>query len=194
GPNKFLNLFNGFVRSNKFFLGRRIYPVETRRNRWRTGDAHMHLFRPGLTDHTDDFLAGRPPHNRVVDQHHPFTFKQTSHRIQLELHAKIAHRLTWLNEGSSHIVIANESEAQRNPAFGGISHRSGNTGIRYGHHYVSLHRRLLRELPPKVFAALLHWTSKDTAVGARKIDVLENTARLRQRSRIEPRGCSFRPS
>ena len=85
----------------------------------------MHLARSRIAHHADDFAAGSAAHDGIVDQDDPLAFQQTAHRIQLQLHSEVAHRLFWLDEGAAHVVIANQTKAEGNAALRRITHGRG---------------------------------------------------------------------
>jgi hypothetical protein len=53
----------------------------------------MHFFRADFPHHPHDLAARRPAHKRIVHQNHALAFEQSTNRIQLQLHTKIANRL-----------------------------------------------------------------------------------------------------
>ena len=75
----------------------------------------MHFLRPELLEHAHDFLRRRAAHNRVVDQDDALSGDEVPHRIELHLHAEIADGLLRLDEGPADVVIAHQSELERNP-------------------------------------------------------------------------------
>ena len=94
------------------FLGRRIHAIKAGRNRRRTGDAHVDFLRAGAANHADNLAAGGAADDGIVDQDDALALKQAAHRIQLQLHAEIAHALAGLDKSASHIVIADQAEAE----------------------------------------------------------------------------------
>ena len=140
----------------------------------------MDFFCSCATNHADDLAAGGAAHDRIIDQNNTLAFEQAAHRIQLELHAEVANGLLRLDESTADIVVADETETKRDAAFGGVSHGRGNAGVGDWHNQVSGGGRLDGKLASKIFAAFLHSPSENLAIGTRKINVLENAARLRQ--------------
>ena len=147
----------------------------------------MHFFRACVADHAHDLAAGGAAHDGVVDQHHALAFEQSAHRIQLQLHSEVAHALPRLDERAADVVIADQAEAERNAALGGVAHGRGHAGIGHRHNEIGVGRGFPRQLPSQPFAAGLHRASEHHAVGPREINVLENAARLRRRRRVEAR-------
>ena len=88
-------------------------------------------------------------------------------------------------------MIANESEAERNAAFGGVAHGRSHAGVGNGHDEIGFGRSFPRQLSSQTFAADLHRTPEHHAVGPREIHVLENAARLRRHRSVEPRRDAF---
>src|SRR5207302_892654 len=117
--NIFADLLNRFVGADELALRRRVDPVKTRRDGRRTRDAHVYFFRAGVADHAHDLFAGSAAHNGIVNQDNTFSFEHAAHRIQLELYSEVAHRLRRLDEGASHVVIADQAKAEWHAAFGG---------------------------------------------------------------------------
>src|SRR4029079_17846871 len=70
GLEELADLLNRMRRSDQVALSRRVDAVEAGRNRRRTADADVHFLRARCAHHTDDLLARRPAHQRVVDQDH----------------------------------------------------------------------------------------------------------------------------
>ena len=152
----------------------------------------MHFFRAGVANHAHDLPAGGAAHDRIVDQHHALAFEQRAHRIQLQLHAEVAHALAGLDEGAPDVVVADQGEAKRNAALGGVAHGGGHAGIGHGNHEVGVHAGFARQLAAQFLAAGLHRAAEDQAVGTREVHVLEDAARLRRGGRIEARTDSLR--
>ena len=152
----------------------------------------MHFLGARVAHHANDLLAGGAAHDGIVDQHHALARQHMAHRIQLQLHAEVAHPLLRLDEGAANVVVADQSELQRNAALMREAHGRGHAGVGHGNHDVGLDRRFERKLPAHGVARLLHRASEDHAVGPRKIHVLEDAARLRLLRRVEARMHSFR--
>src|SRR4029077_12651435 len=187
GANEFANLLHRLVGRYQLFLGRRVHSIEAGRNRGWARYAHVHFFCPRIADHAHDLAAGGAAHDGVVNQNYAFAFEQGTHRVQLQLHTEVAHALPRLDESTTHVVIANESEAKRNAALGGIPDGGRHTGVRHGDYEVGLGRSFPRQLSSQAFATDLYRTPEHHAVRSREINVLKNTTRLRSHGRIEPR-------
>src|SRR4029077_119776 len=94
--------------------------------------------------------------------------------LELELDAKIPDSLRRLDEGASDVVIADQAHAERNAGLESIANCGGNTGVRNGNDNVGVDGMFLGEQTAKGFAAFVDAATEDDAVGARKIDVLED--------------------
>ena len=90
----------------------------------RAGDAKMNFGRTGVADHLHDLLGGRPAHDGVVDQDDALAFEQIAHRVELEPHAEVADALLRLDEGAAHIVVADQSHAERQARLFRVTHGS----------------------------------------------------------------------
>src|SRR4029077_14709020 len=178
---------------NQLALGRSVHAVEARRNGRRTRNAHVHFLRSRVAHHAHDLPAGRAAYDGVVNQHHPFTFKQRTHRVQFQTHPEVAHALLGLDEGSAHVVVANQCEAEWDSALGRVSECSRHTRIGHRHHDVSFHACFTRQLSAQTFAAYLHRPPKNQAVRTRKVHMFEDAARLRSSWRIEARSDALWP-
>ena len=152
----------------------------------------MHFLRAGVADHADNLAAGGAAHDRVIDQHDALALQQRADWIQLQLHAKVAHALAGFDEGSSDVVVADQSKAEGNPALGGIAHRCGHARIRDGNDEVGLNACFSSQLAAQFLAAGLHRAAEDKAVGTREVHVLEDATRLRRGGGVEARIDSFR--
>src|SRR5712692_7106592 len=71
-------------------------------------------------------------------------------------------------------MIANQAHAKRNFGFEGVANGGGNAGIGHGHDDVGFDGMLAREQAAEHLAALVYGTAEDDAVGAGKVDMLEN--------------------
>src|ERR1035437_7153749 len=115
-----------------------------------------------------------------------------AHRIQFELHAKVADALLRLDESTAHVVVADQPKLDRDAALVGEAEGGSNPGVRHGNHDIGVHRRFQRELAAHGIARLVHGLAEYDAVRTREIHVLEDAARLRLLRRIEPRMDPFR--
>src|SRR5271165_7129770 len=115
------------------------------------------------------------------------------HWIELQLYAEVAHALLRFDKRPAHVMVANQSNLDRNAALLREAHRRGHAGIRDRNDDVGVHGRFQCKLPAHGVARRLDSSSEDYAVRPRKVDVLEDTARLRLLRRVEARMHTFRP-
>src|SRR5262249_25384564 len=102
------------TRGNQFLFCRRIDAVETGRNdRWRA-DPHMHFFGAGLADHFHDLAAGGSADDRIIDDDDTFAMEHLGDGIQLDLHAEVPDRLFGLDEGTSHVMVPDQTSFEWN--------------------------------------------------------------------------------
>src|SRR5262249_8948729 len=131
---------------------------------------------------------GRPTNDGIVDEDDAPAFQQIAYRVELELHAEVTDPLLRFNERPADVVIADQTESKGDAALGGVSNGRRNAGVGNRNHQIGRYSRFARELATHLFTALLHPAVENLAVGAGKVDVLENAARLRNTSRVSPRG------
>jgi len=72
------------------------------------------FFCADFADHANDFAAGGPTNDGIVDENHAFAFDQAADGIQLELHPEIADGLRRFDEGASDVMIADQAHAEGN--------------------------------------------------------------------------------
>ena len=70
----------------------------------------MHLLRAGLSHHLHDFYRGRPTNDGIVDEHDPLAVDNRAVGAVLEAHPELADVLARLDEGTPHIVVADDAE------------------------------------------------------------------------------------
>jgi hypothetical protein len=75
----------------------------------------MDFFCARAADHADDFAAGGPADDGVVDEDDALAFEQIADRVELEADAEVADALLGLNEGAADVVVADEADAERMP-------------------------------------------------------------------------------
>src|SRR5208337_3016866 len=97
-----------------------------------------------------------------------------------ELDSEVAHALPGLDKGAPDVVIADQTEAERDTAFSGIAHSGSHAGIRHGYHHIGFGRSFAGELSAEGFPAVLHSPAEHQAVRTREIYVFKNAARLCQ--------------
>ena len=79
-----------------------------------------------------------------------------------------------LDKRAADVVIANQAHAKGQAGFERIADRGGHAGVGHGHDEIGVGGLLAREQAAQHFAAAVDGAAKDQAIGARKIDVLEN--------------------
>src|SRR5271166_1763622 len=115
------NLVDGFVGGDELLFRWRVDPIIAGRNRWRTRDAHMHLGGTRVSDHPNNFAARGSAHDRVINQNDAFPFKQRSHRVEFQLHPKVANALAGLDESATDIVVADQSKTKWDATLGCVA-------------------------------------------------------------------------
>ena len=105
--------------------------------------------------------------------------RSPAHGIEFQFHAEVADGLHGLNECAADVVVADQAHAKRHAGFERISDGRGHAGIRNGHDDVRRHGMLARQQLAKRLAAVMHAAAEDQAIGARKIDMLEDAVLMR---------------
>ncbi len=137
----------------------------------------MHLACPGGAHHRDEAARGGAAHDRVIDHDDALSAEHFAHGVVLDLHLGVASGLRGLDEGASHVVIADERELEGQARCLGEAERGRVRGIGDAEHEVGTGRR---ELPPQSpaqrAARAVDRAAEDAAVGSREVDVLEDAA------------------
>src|ERR1700733_10012255 len=167
------------IRGDQFIPRRRVHTVEAGRNCRRAADADVDFSCASIAHHAHDFAAGCAAHDGIVHKDDALAFDHPPDRVEFESDAEIANGLLRLDKGTANVVIANQSHAESDSGFCCIADRSGHAGIRNGHHGVCLDWMFARQLPPEALAAFIHLPTKNDAVWARKIYVLEYAVLMR---------------
>ena len=105
----------------------------------------MHFRRPAIAHHLHDFLRGRAPHDRIVHQHHALALKLRPIGIVLEAHAQMPDAVRRLDEGAADIVVADDTELERQTRGMGEPQRGRHAGIRHRDHHVGVHGEFARQ-------------------------------------------------
>src|SRR6266851_5926287 len=129
----------------------------------------------GAPDHLDDLDRGRAPHDRIVDEDDALTVEIGPARIMLQSDAEVADLICRLDEGPSDIMVADDPQLERQSRFLGIPERRRDARIGNGDDDVRVDMALAREFHADAFARLIHAGPFDDAVGASKVDMLEDT-------------------
>src|SRR5689334_12286124 len=134
----------------------------------------MHLAGARRADHLDDLAAGGAPHNRVVHQDDPLVLQHRPVRRVLQLHSEVADVVGGLDEGSTDIVIADDTDLERDTAFRRVAHRGWNAGIRHRHDDISRHAALTRQFRADALARVIDRRALHHRVRTRKVNVFED--------------------
>src|SRR6185369_7088063 len=129
----------------------------------------------GVSDHLDYLAGGRPPDYGVVDNDDAFPLEDLPYRVQLDLHPEVANRLLRFNEGPADVVIADQSQFERQPGLLGIAHGGRNSGVGYGDDQVRFHAMLAGKLPPHLLSDHINVLAEDKGVRTGKVDKFEDT-------------------
>ncbi len=111
---------------------------------------------------------------RVVHQDHPLALQHRAVGRVLQLDAQIADVVGRLDEGAADIVVADDAELERQPAFLGVAHGGRHAGIGHRHHHVGGDRALARQLRADALARLVDGHALHHRVGAGEVDVFED--------------------
>src|SRR5688500_3077341 len=76
-------------------------------------DAHVHLARACCANHRDEPFCCRATNDRIVHHYDALPIEHLSYRVVLHLHFGVATGLRWLNERAADVVIANQSQLER---------------------------------------------------------------------------------
>src|SRR6266403_495732 len=174
GPDIFANFLWRVRRCDQLFSRWRIDAVIARRNRRRATDAHVNFSRARFPYHTHDFAASGAAHKGIVHQHYALAFDEAAHRIELQLHAKIADGLRRLDKRPANIMIADQAHTERNAGLQRETHCRGHSGVGHRHDNVRPYRMLFRQRAAQRFAAGGDRAAEDDAVWPREIYMLEN--------------------
>jgi len=155
----------------------RVDAVETRIPDRRGGDARVHLGRAGGAQHADDLPAGRPPHDGVVDQHHPPAVQDIAQRVELHPDPEVARGRIGLDERPADVAVLDESDFQRDARRFGESHRGGDAGIGHGDHHVGLRGMLAGQDAAHAPPRQVDGAAGQHRVRPREVDVLEDAVR-----------------
>src|SRR2546423_15439986 len=101
-----------------------------------------------------------------------------THGIQLDAHAEAADRLLRLNERAADIVIAHETEPERQSAFRRITNRRRHARIRNRDDEVDIGGVLDREALTHFVPRTIHGLTEDERVGPREVHMLKNAHRV----------------
>ena len=139
----------------------------------------MDLLRSRVPHHAYDLAARRPADDGVVDEHDAAAFDDRAHGVQLHLDPEMPYRLPRLDARPPDVMVADEPELDGKPRLLGVADRRDRPRVRDGNHHVGIGRGLAGELAPEGEARLVHVPSKNPAVRAGEVHVLEDALRGR---------------
>ena len=164
-------------RADELRAARRVDAVEARGDGRRATDPQVHFARAGRLHHLHDLAARRAAHQRVVHEHDALTLEDAAHGIQLDLDAEVPDGLLRLDEGASHVMIADEAHPQRDLRLLGKAGRGADTRVGNRHDHVGVGGRLPREDPAELRPHVVDAAAEHVTVGPREIHVLEDALR-----------------
>ena len=134
----------------------------------------MHFLRAGFLEIVHAGLAGRPAHDGIVHDDHPFALHQLLNQVELHPHVEIADELRGLEEAAPHIVIAHEGHLERDARFQRVPQRRAVAAVRHGHDDIRRDGELARKLPSQFDPHPIDVPVRNGAVGPGEIDILED--------------------
>ena len=134
----------------------------------------MDLFGAGTPDHPHDLPAGRPTHDRVVDDDHPPAFQHLAHRVELHLDPEVTDALLGLDECPANIVIADEAHLVAGSGLLRVTQRRARSRVGNRDDDVGTDRMLAGELAAQRLAHGVDVAAPQHGVGAREVHVLEH--------------------
>ena len=140
----------------------------------------MDFFRAGRSHHPHDLLRGRATHQGIVDENHAPAVQHAPHWIELHFHPEMSNGGLRLNEGPAHIVVADETHAERHARLLGKTHGGTDAGVRHRDNDIGVNRLFARQNAAQLRANLVDAAAEDIAVGAREVHVLEDAVRERR--------------
>src|SRR5687768_2091847 len=91
----------------------RVDAVIARARDGRGADAHVHLASACCANHRYEPFCCRTANNRIVHHYDALPIEHLAHRVVLHLHLGVATGLRRLNERAADVVIANQSQLER---------------------------------------------------------------------------------
>src|SRR4029077_19962604 len=167
----FADVFHRHLVRNQLIRIRKIDAVVTSKPVRRTAYAHVHFFGTSFAQGHYARSRGRPPHDRVVHNHDPFSSHHFLDQVQLYSHIEVADELARLQKRSANVVIADESVRIGNIQFLGKTERRIISGVRHRHDDVCIDRKFSCQFASHFHAHLADVNAADHTVRAREIDV-----------------------
>ena len=159
-------------------MGGHVHSVEARILDHRTGDPHVDLLRPGLTQHPHDSERRGSADYRVVHQNYPFVLDDAPDRRQFHLHTFVPHLLRRLDESPADVAVLDESHLVRKSASLGVTGGGAQAGVRNPDHDVRVHVRLPVEDLSALFPERMDVTAFDVAVRAGEVNIFHGAHRV----------------
>ena len=138
----------------------------------------MNFFRAGFAHHAHNLFRSRAAYNRIIDQNYALAFDQMAHGIQLDADAEAADRLLRFNERAADIVVAHQTEPERQATFRRVTNRRRHARVRNRHDEVDIGGVLDREALTHLVPRAIHGLTKDERVGPREVHMLKNAHRV----------------
>src|SRR5262252_689463 len=178
GAEVSLDLLHLVAGADELLARRRVDAVIARPLDRRRGDAHVHLARAGRPNHLDDLAAGRPAHDGIVHDDHALARQHLAVGVELHLDPEVADALLGLDEGTPHVVVADEAGVVGQARLFREAEGRPHSGVRHGDDEVCGHGMLARQLMPEGLAYGVHVAPPEDGVGPREVHVLEHALEL----------------
>ena len=162
-------------------MGRRVDAVVAGRYGWRRADAEVDLAGSRRADHLHDLAARGPSNHRIVAEDDPLPRQQLPDGVQLDLDAEVPDRLLGLDEGPSHVVVADQTELEGNARLLGVAQGGRDARIRNRDHNVRVDGGFTGQPPAHPVAGSVDTLSEDAAVRPAEIDLLEDAEGVARR-------------
>ena len=144
---------------------------------WRCGYTHVDFLRAGLPHELDETCAGGSTYDRVIDQDDTLALDFGADRVQLDLDEILTLRLSWCDEGSSDVLILDETDTIRDTGLPAVADRGIEAGVRNADHDVCIDRMLLCEELTGTHSGIVYRCTIDDGIRTCEIDILENAGR-----------------
>src|SRR3989338_9045660 len=148
--------------------------VENRRGRYKNSDAHGSI----IPHHMHEAPHGRPSHQRIINEHHPFALDLAMERIELQTHHTGARFVSVLDEGTPFVVIPDQNgrtEPNARRFLVALCREHGGIWHAYEHHILMVwHAYFLRKFLSECFAHAIHVSAKDHGVWPREVNGFED--------------------
>ena len=135
----------------------------------------MHFLRSRILEHLHNTRTCRSTDDGIINHDNTLAANDFTKNIQLNHNTRLSRRLLWLNEGSSHITVLDESRSVRNAGFQSKAHRCCITGLRYTHNDIGVDRMCLCQDPSGCNPGTVNADAIYVTVRSCEINVLKNT-------------------